>query len=200
MKSTTPCRADDRRQLQHFNTLMETELERCGKTVSGLLSFARETPLEYKDIDLRDVLGAVISLTKHRMELQSIRLTSMLPQTMVAVRGDIYQLQQCVLNLIFNAIESMPSGGDLAIELRPDLKNRCCHIKVADTGSGIQAQDLEHIFDPFFTTKPEGQGTGLGLSIVYGVVKNHNGSVSVKSTVGRGTAFSLQLPLSEEPA
>jgi signal transduction histidine kinase len=108
-------------------------------------------------------------------------------------------LQQCVLNLIFNAIESMPTGGDLAVELQPDKECRFCQIKVSDTGCGIPARDLDHIFDPFFTTKPEGEGTGLGLSIVYGVVKNHNGSVSVKSAVGKGTTFLLKLPLSKEP-
>ncbi len=189
----------DYEKIKQFNSLMENELERCGKTVSGLLSFARETPLEYKDIDLRDVLEAVVSLTHHKMELQNIHLTHTLPPGFVSVKGDAYQLQQCVLNLIFNAIESMPTGGDLAIELQPDPESRFCQIKVSDTGCGIPACDLDHIFDPFFTTKPEGEGTGLGLSIVYGVVKNHNGSVSVKSTVGKGTTFLLQLPLSKEP-
>jgi signal transduction histidine kinase len=187
---------EDLEKIKHFNSLMASELERCGETVSGLLSFAREIPLEFKDIDLRDVINAVISLTSHKMELQEIDLTSTLPPGFVSVRGDAYQLQQCVLNLIFNSIEAMPAGGDLAVELRVDPGSRSCQVAVSDTGCGIADEDLDHIFDPFFTTKPVGEGTGLGLSIVYGVVKNHNGTISVKSAVGGGTAFTLTLPLS----
>jgi signal transduction histidine kinase len=189
--------AADLEKIRHFTELMATELERCGNIVSGLLSFARETPLEYKEIDFKEVIEAVISLTRHKMELQNIKLASSLPAGMVPVRGDTYRLQQCVLNLIFNAIEAMPDGGELNIDLQLEPDGRGCWLKVADTGTGIPAEDLDHLFDPFFTTKPEGQGTGLGLSIVYGVVKNHNGSISVKSSVGKGTVFTLTLPISK---
>ena len=187
---------EDIEQLQDFVSMMSTELERCGNIVSGLLSFARETPLEYKSIDMNEILEAVISLTRHKMKLQGIQLKCNLPQGILPIRGDANRLQQCILNLIFNAIEAMPDGGNLTIAAKRIENGDWCRINVSDSGSGIPERDLDHIFEPFFTTKPEGQGTGLGLSIVYGVVKNHNGVVSVESIVGKGTRFELRLPLS----
>ena len=189
---------EDIQNMQNFVSLMATELERCGHIVSGLLSFARETPLEYKRIDMNEILEAVISLTRHKMELQGIQLRCRLPQGMLLIRGDANRMQQCILNLIFNAIEAMPGGGQLSIEAQQVAEEDWCRISVSDSGCGIPDQDLEHIFEPFFTTKPKGQGTGLGLSIVYGVVKNHRGVVSVQSTVGKGTLFELKLPLSPD--
>jgi signal transduction histidine kinase len=180
---------------RHFMTLMATELERCGKIVSGLLSFSREAPLEYKEIDLNDILKSVISLTRHKIALQNIRLNIELSEPPLHITGDTNRLQQGLLNLIFNAVEAMPEGGDLFVRSRLDSNRQCCEITVKDTGCGIPKADLDHIYDPFFTTKPEGEGTGLGLSIVYGVVKNHKGQIAVKSKVGEGTAFILNFPM-----
>jgi signal transduction histidine kinase len=180
---------------RHFIGLMSTELERCGKIVSGLLSFSREAPLEYKEIDLNDILKSVISLTHHKIALQNIRLNIELSESPLRITGDINRLQQCLLNLIFNAVEVMAQGGDLHVKSRLDPTHQCCEVTVKDTGCGIPKADLDHIYDPFFTTKPEGQGTGLGLSIVYGVVKNHRGKIKVKSREGEGTAFILNFPL-----
>ena len=99
-----------------------------------------------------------------------------------------------MLNLIFNATEAMPEGGELTVvsELDPDQKQ--VRVEIRDTGSGIHEENLNHIFDPFFTTKEAGQGTGLGLSIVYGIVKNHSGQILVESEVGRGSSFLLKFP------
>jgi two-component system NtrC family sensor kinase len=186
---------EDIHNCRHFMTLMATELERCGKIVSGLLSFSRESPLEYKEIDLNDILKSVISLTRHKIALQNIRLDIELSDSPLRSAGDTNRLQQCLLNLIFNAVEAMPEGGDLSVLSRLDPNQRRCVITVKDTGCGIPKADLDHIYDPFFTTKPEGEGTGLGLSIVYGVVKNHKGKIAVKSRVGEGTAFILSFPM-----
>jgi len=198
MLTKEPLAREDLEKMQHFVSLMATELERCGSIVSGLLSFARQTPLEYKQIDMNEILEAVISLTRHKMELQNIQLHCILPPGIVPVRGDANRLQQCLLNLVFNAIEAMPAGGDLSIEARLVEKDGWCLITVGDSGCGIPAPHLDHLFEPFFTTKPEGQGTGMGLLIVYGVVKNHKGVVAVESTIGKGTLFKLKLPLSPE--
>jgi signal transduction histidine kinase len=175
--------------------IVSNELVRCGDIVSGLLSFARETSRGYVDLDLNEVLYAVTALTRHKMELLNITLDFQPPAGIILVRGDANQLQQAMLNLIFNAIEAMPGGGELAIRACIDAANRQVAIDVQDTGSGIRETDLDHIFDPFFTTKTPGQGTGLGLSIVYGIIKNHGGRVKVKSTAGTGTVFSIHLPL-----
>jgi signal transduction histidine kinase len=122
-------------------------------------------------------------------------LTTRLHQGLLIVQGDERELQQCFLNLIFNAIEAMPSGGKLQIisELEKDNKN--VRIEIRDTGYGISKKNIEHIFDPFFTTKGEGEGTGLGLSIVYGITKNHKGNISVNSRVGEGSSFVLTFPV-----
>jgi len=179
---------------QHLS-FMSKELERCGNIVSGLLSFSRETPKEFKKIDLNDVLNTVITLTRHKMELRNVELTTRLYPGLLMIWGDERELQQCFLNLIFNAIEAMPKGGQLQIisELEGDKNNP--RIEIRDTGYGIPKENLGHIFDPFFTTKGEGEGTGLGLSIVYGITKNHNGKIKVNSNVGEGTSFVLTFPL-----
>jgi signal transduction histidine kinase len=129
------------------------------------------------------------------MQLQGITLKTEMVATRLAVRGDKNLLQQCFLNLIFNAIEAMAGGGRLTISSRTDKSHRSACIRIADTGAGIAAADLDHIFDPFFTTKPFGEGTGLGLSIVYGVVKDHGGRIKVDSRAGVGTKFDLCFPL-----
>lgn len=188
-------RPEDLEQFKNHLSFMSKELERCGNIVSGLLSFSRETPKEFKEVDLNDVLNSVISLTRHKMELFNVELTTRLHQGLLIVQGDERELQQCFLNLIFNAIEAMPSGGKLQIisELEKDNKN--VRIEIRDTGYGISKKNIEHIFDPFFTTKGEGEGTGLGLSIVYGITKNHKGNISVNSRVGEGSSFVLTFPV-----
>ena len=187
--------ASDIEELKHFADTMTTELERCGNIVSGLLSFSRETPLAYRLIDIGEVVRSVLSLTRHKMELQEIELETRLLSEMILIKGDPNRLQQCLLNLIFNAIEAMPEGGRLCVAERLQGDPRWYEITIADTGCGIEKDQLNHIFDPFYTTKPEGQGTGLGLSIVYGIVKNHQGKLDVESTKGKGTTFRLQFPM-----
>jgi len=175
-------------------SFMSKELERCGNIVSGLLSFSRESPREYKDIDLNEVLEAVIALTRHKMELQNIDLVTRLYPGLLMIKGDERELQQCSLNLIFNAIEAMPQGGQLRIISKLESERKNARIEIQDTGYGIPKENLEHIFDPFFTTKREGEGTGFGLSIVYGIIKNHKGDIKIDSTVGEGASFVLKFP------
>jgi signal transduction histidine kinase len=185
---------EDLEQFKQHLSFMSKELERCGNIVSGLLSFSRETPKEFKSIDINDVLNTVISLTRHKMELRNVTLTTRLYPGLLMIRGDEREMQQCFLNLIFNAIEAMPKGGQLQIisELQSEKNNP--RIEIRDTGYGIPKENLEHIFDPFYTTKREGEGTGLGLSIVYGITKNHKGKIKVNSNVGEGSSFVLTFP------
>ncbi len=183
----------DLEQLREFNHHMTRELERCGKIVSGLLAFSRESAMEFVNTDINDILDAVISLTRHKLELSDIQLkTSLCPKPLI-VWGDKNQLQQCFLNLIFNAIDAMPTGGKMTITsgIHPDEQK--VWIEINDNGCGISRHSLEHIFDPFYTTKQEG-GTGLGLSIVYGIVKEHKGDIRVNSEVNKQTSFILSFP------
>ena len=190
-------------QLEKFKghlQLMSTELERLGNIVSGLLSFSRESAVEHRHVDLNEVLNAVLSLTRHKMELGNIKLTTDFCPGPVMLEGDINQLQQCFLNLIFNAIESMPEGGDLTVISSMDKKSRTARVEIRDTGYGISEILRDRLFDPFFTTKEVGKGTGLGLSIVYGVVKNHRGEVRVDSEENQGTSFILTFPVTASMA
>jgi signal transduction histidine kinase len=150
--------------------------------------------MEHKTIDINEVLQAVIALTHHKMSLQSIKLTTHLHPGVLWVRGNANRLQQCLLNLVFNAMEAMPEGGELVMSSDLDPDRKTVLLEIRDTGSGIQEEHLNHIFDPFFTTKEAGQGTGLGLSIVYGIAKNHRGDIRVQSEVGKGSSFLLKLP------
>ncbi len=182
----------DLQQLKEFLSLMTNELERCGNIVSGLLSFSRQSSMAYENIDLSQILDSVLTLTRHRMELQKIQLVTELSDSPLVIKGDATHLQQCFLNLVFNAIEAMPEGGRLDVISRHDISENQVVIEIRDTGCGISEEDMGHIFDPFFTTKPVGQGTGLGLSIVYGIVKNHNGNIRIDSKVGQGSSFVLE--------
>ncbi len=186
--------SEDLKQFKDHLALMSKELERCGNIVSGLLSFSRESPGEYKGIDLNQVLLAAILLTRHKMKLRDVDLIIRLYPDLSMILGNDRELQQCFLNLIFNAIEAMPGGGQLKLisKLANDGKNVC--IEIHDTGYGIPKGNLDHIFDPFFTTKGEGEGTGMGLPIVYGVVKNHKGNITIDSTEGKGSSFILNFP------
>ena len=186
--------SEDLEEFKEYLSMMTPELERCGKIVSGLLSFSRETDLEYKRIDLNEVLQAVIALTHHKLELQGIKLAVHLHPAELWVRGNPSRLEQCLLNLVFNAMEAMPEGGNLCVVSELDPVQNQVQVEIRDTGSGIQAENLNHIFDPFFTTKEAGQGTGLGLSIVFGIVKNHSGDIRVESEVGQGSSFLLKFP------
>lgn len=184
----------DLEQFKKQLALMSRELERCGNIVSGLLSFSRESKLEYANLDLNEILQTVLTLTHHKMNLMSIELITDLSSTGLTVKGDANQLQQCFLNLIFNSIEAMPEGGVLRVKSSYDSANKRARIKIQDTGSGISKDKLDHIFDPFFTTKQAGKGTGLGLSIVYGIVKNHKGDILIDSTVGEGSTSIVTIP------
>jgi two-component system, NtrC family, sensor kinase len=186
--------SEDLEQFKKYLSLMSKELERCGNIVSGLLSFSRESTIEYNIIDLNEVLEAVLTLTQHKMKLKNIQVIAKLSPKPLLVKADANQLQQCFLNLIFNAISAMPNGGELHVISKPDkAQNKAC-IEIRDTGYGISKEALDHIYDPFFTTKEGGGATGLGLSIVYGITKNHGGNIQLNSKVGEGTSFVLDFP------
>ena len=179
----------------HYLDLVEKESDRCSHIVSNLLDFSRKSPPSFAPVHFLDLLERCIALSRHKLELQNISLTRHIPEDLPRVEGDSNQLQQCVINLIFNAADAMPEGGDLIIDAHSDPRKTLLVIRVEDTGTGIDPQDLPHIFEPFYTTKKEGYGVGLGLSTVYGIMEQHNGSVEVRNRPDAGTAFLLKLPL-----
>ena len=187
---------DRKEKFQRYLNLVENETNRCSQIVSGLLSFSRISPPSFGHVRIDELLQRCILLSQHKLELSSIRLESKIQPNLPPVDGDFNQLQQCVINLIFNAIDAMPEGGNLTLNGHLDGNSDKVIITVRDSGRGIPPENLPHIFEPFFTTKNEGYGVGLGLSTVYGIMERHNGSVNVESQPGQGTAFMLELPVS----
>ena len=186
--------------------MMQAAAQRGASVVQQVLTFARGVDGERSELDLRPLLKELAQLVRETFP-REIRLTVDVPATPLCVDGDVTQLHQVLLNLAVNARDAMPEGGALrltaasvhldenAARLAPaGHPGDFVKLGVADTGSGIPPEIVEHIFEPFFTTKPRGKGTGLGLSTVYGIVRSHGGFVAVESTVGRGTVFSVLLP------
>jgi two-component system NtrC family sensor kinase len=172
---------------------IERQTFRAAKIVNGLLNLARPAQVDSGPCDINAVVNDVLSLLEHQFRTGSIQVRKELADAPPVVQGIEHKLQQVFLNLFLNARDAMPKGGWLTILTRGDRDGAV--VEIADTGSGIPAEELSRIYDPFFTTKEIGKGTGLGLSITYGIVQEHGGSITCDSQVGQGTRFSIRLPL-----
>jgi len=169
---------------------------RCGHIVKNLLTFARPKSVDAKLIDVGEVVNTILLLTSHQLQSSNVRCKVDLPAESIFAWGDFAQIQQCLLNLVFNGIDAMPGGGALTIAAGIEQDSDLIWLKVSDTGHGIKSEDLQYIFEPFYSTKAEGKGVGLGLSMVYGIIREHRGTVEVESEPGKGTVFTLRLPKS----
>ncbi len=177
----------------HVLEKIERQTFRAAKIVNGLLNLARPAQVDSGPCDINAVVNDVLSLLEHQFRTGSIQVRKELAAVPPVVQGIEHKLQQVFLNLFLNARDAMPKGGWLTIVTRSERVGAV--VEVADTGSGIPAEQLSRIYDPFFTTKEIGKGTGLGLSITYGIVQEHGGSIACDSQVGQGTRFSIRLPL-----
>ncbi len=180
-------------KFKQYLDLVEKETDRCSGIISSLLTFSRKSEPVFKAVDVKQLLEKSILLSQHKLELSNIELELTISADLPRPRGDVNQLQQCMINLIFNAIDAMPDGGTLTLSSQSIKENKQVVIRVQDTGSGIQKQNLPHIFEPFFTTKQDGYGVGLGLSTVFGIIEHHKGTITVKSKPGK-TVFLIHLP------
>jgi signal transduction histidine kinase len=170
------------------------EAMRCGSIVKNLLTFARPKSIEAKSISIPELVDTILLLTEHQLEVADIRRQVHFPQGPFSACGDFAQIQQCLLNLVFNAIDAMPNGGTLTISGEIDEDADIVCLEVTDTGCGIDPEDLPRIFEPFYSTKTDGKGSGLGLPMVYGIIREHHGDVEVESQPGKGTTFRIKLP------
>ena len=170
-----------------------TQTTRASSVVKNLLDFSRSDRTTMSRICVSDVISATLGLVRNQLMVNKIRLTTDIPETLPAIRGNLQNLEQVFINLFSNAMAAMPGGGDILIaaDVQEDGRIR---IRFKDSGQGITPENLAQIFDPFFTTKSVGKGTGLGLSIVYGIIKKHDGHISVESDKGQGTCFIILLP------
>jgi PAS domain S-box-containing protein len=184
-----------RDKFSRYLNIAETETARCSQIVSNLLSFSRRSPAAFAPVDITELMQRCILLSQHKLELSHIRLETRMQPGLPAVEGDFNQLQQCLINLIFNAIDAMPQGGTLTLEAQAGGRTQTVSIRVKDTGPGIPPEHLSSIFEPFFTTKSEGHGLGLGLSTVYGIVERHHGTIEARNPDGGGALFEITLPV-----
>ncbi len=175
------------------------ETTRCKDIVKGLLEFARPKEPEMAPANINEIVDRALSIFERQALFQNIKVNreyTPLPSIVV----DAGQLQQVFANIIVNAAEAMDGNGTLTIRTSIDAKNDCLRIEFADTGHGIPEEDFPRLFEPFFTTKEVGKGTGLGLAISYSIIQKHGGSIEVQSEVGKGSVFTVVLPLKREIA
>ena len=177
--------------------------QRAAKITNAVLGMARNRGNTLEPTNLAKLVEDSMVLLDREMNKYKIRVETQL-NAVPEVLANGNQIQQVLLNLLINARQAMPNGGQLLIKLEHDPAAQTVDLVVRDSGSGIPADKLPHIFDPFFTTKsgPDESGkggTGLGLSSCRSIVESHRGRIRVESTVGRGTAFIIKLPVAKKP-
>jgi len=174
--------------------LIQRETARCGNIVKNLLVFSKKQVAEYALIPVGQLVGNAEQILRHHFEIAKVQFEAKLPSDEPSLFCNENQIQQALVALFVNAVEAMPGGGKLSVQVVLDPKNGDLNILVRDSGVGISPEDLPHIFEPFYTTKQDGQGVGLGLSVVYGIMERHGGDISAQSVVGKGTTFSMRFP------
>jgi two-component system NtrC family sensor kinase len=174
--------------------LIRSESMRCGKIVRDLLTYARESKPEFQPVHLHEVIEHALGLVAHHTQLVHVETETNFTLADDMVVCDREQIVQALIALMVNAVEAMPQGGRLTLRTWEAAQaGRVC-LSVSDTGIGISPDVKERIFDPFFSTKSETKGVGLGLAVVYGIVQRHEGTISVASTPGAGTTFTMEMP------
>ncbi|MFH2139144.1 MAG: PAS domain S-box protein [Candidatus Omnitrophota bacterium] len=183
----------DSRQREELQIMTEAA-EYMANIVKGLISFSRQSKGEFVDVNFNIVIESTLSFVQHQFKNSNIRVLRKYDGKLISIKGHKSSLQQVVLNMISNAIDAMPQGGEIIIKTKNIENNTKIMVEFIDNGEGIAGDNLTKIFDPFFTTKGPGKGVGLGLSISHGIIKKHHGEVFVDSHVGKGTRFELILP------
>ncbi len=184
------------RQAQLMDDILKQAL-RASEIVKNLLEFSRAQTSVHKEFDLAVLLRETLRIAENHIKLSHVTLHDEIDANLPRITGNHQGLQQVFLNLTTNAVHAMQDGGNLTIRAQRENSSKI-KVQVEDTGTGIAKDILPHIFDPFFTTKDVGKGTGLGLSVSYGIIKKHGGQISVKSSAGQGTTFTIILPVREK--
>ena len=172
--------------------------QRASEIVRNLLDFSRSEQPVSEPVNIVQILRDTLKLVQNQVVLSGVEVERDLPSDLPIIHGNPKTLQQIFLNLFINAIQAMRDGGTLAVRARTENGGHWLKVEVADTGTGIDPEDLPHIFEPFYTTKEVGRGTGLGLSVSYSIAQKHGGHIEVKSQKGAGSTFTVVLPVDEE--
>ena len=184
---------------------MEKELKRTSRIIRNLLDFSRQSEPALRSVDLNKVVEAALLLVGHQISLDNVKLEKKLDAQLPHILVDFDQIQQVLMNILLNATQAMPDGGNLTIstsvakgiKIGKALKDTV-RIDIADTGVGIPKENLSKLFTPFFTTKEKGKGVGLGLPVVHGIIERHNGKIEVDSVINVGTTFTINLEVMDE--
>jgi two-component system, NtrC family, sensor kinase len=184
-----------REETEQCLDLIARESRRCGELVKSLLTFSHSGPMNPTATDLHLVIHQLLQLVQPKLDMTGIQVTLDLAPELPPVKCDAAQMEQVLLALVSNAIDAMPRGGNLWLRTRVLADHDKIEIQVQDDGSGIPAEVLPRIFEPFTTTKESGHGVGLGLAVSHSIVERHRGRIAVQSETGRGTTFTITLPL-----
>ncbi len=181
---------------QEYLGSMEDGLRRVQKIVRQLLDFSQQHAPEFSSTDVNGMVEQVLVLTNHVFTANQVTLHKQLGSDLPALMVDRHMIEQVLMNLLLNAVQSLREQGTITIRTRE--MDGVCSLEIEDNGCGIPTTVLPHIFDPFFTTKGTGEGTGLGLSVSLGIIERHGGRILVNSEVGRGTVFTVCLPVTQD--
>jgi two-component system NtrC family sensor kinase len=185
--------SEDVEDLQEYLGLIKSEAFRCKSITTGLLDFSRARAGNRHPVDVGEIIRSSANLITHQKRGVNIKIEFEIEENLALVNADSGQIQQAIIVLATNAIDAMPEGGTLTF--RAFSQTNRVVVEVKDTGFGIAPEDVSKVFEPFFTTKEVGKGTGLGLAVCYGIITEHGGRLSVRSNVGKGTVFSIFLPI-----
>lgn len=171
------------------------ETMRCREIVKGLLEFSRQAEPQKEAVDINKIITNALSLTRNQALINNVKVIGELGDQLPNIVVDGSQIQEVFLNIILNAIDAMPEGGELRVTSNMTNSDQFVQIRFSDTGCGIPPENLDKVFDPFFTTKDSSKGTGLGLAVAYGVIEKHRGKINMESEVGKGTTCIIDLPV-----
>ncbi|HCI78529.1 MAG TPA: two-component sensor histidine kinase [Ktedonobacter sp.] len=182
------------RVLQELHNAMQ-QVRKATEIISHLRTFGRAASVSYEPVMLEHVVRRSISLMQEQLRLRQIEVRTNFPSQDVTVIGNGIQLEQVFINLLTNARDALASVANKTITITCVVRDEMAEIQFSDTGPGVSSGLEQRIFDPFFTTKEVGAGTGLGLSITYGIIKDHQGTITIDNHPGEGATFLIQLPL-----
>jgi len=190
---------DDFKTCQTYIEYIERESLRCKTIVENLLKFSRGPKKEMEDVDLNQVIKDTMPLTGHELRSHRIEIIENYDPELPKIKGNFNKLQQVIVNMMINAGHAIPEGGKLYMTTKTKKSEGgaalAAVVTIEDTGHGISPENMKKLFEPFFTTKIDSKGTGLGLAVSYEIIQEHGGEVGVESQVGKGTKFTLTIPL-----
>ena len=174
---------------------IEKHVRNCKSIVEDLLSFARKSKTRKDRVHIESIVENVIKFVQQHSNFEDIRMEGTYDRNIPPMMLDEKKIKQVLINLLMNAIHAVDRKGCIRISTELDVDSNRIFVQISDDGYGIEKNNISKIFDPFFTTKPTGEGTGLGLSVSYGIIKDHGGDILVDSEPGKGSIFTIVLPM-----